>query len=301
MIESNKSIVLRFDDRFELGSCEHFFHFMWGYLLPSVYIISSRTRPGNQYIFMTCGPLMDPILQEALSSLGVNCSILTQLPSGNDYNVIWVSRWDMYMLKPMLESKYTDNLVIKNLLKQLEIHSDIAKELSSFNLKSAIWRVKFILLFKFKLEHEINVYVGNEILILKRSAEPEFYNKDTGSAVIKGYGMSRRGIKNPEFIAEVLHNLGIAVAIFEPGIVSFKQQIVAFSQCRGVFAMRGAEFANMIWLKPGAKVTLIQPESLKNPPFQRFLAELLDLEYRQVDVTSSYPELDREQILSGVQ
>ena len=296
---NSRVVLFKFDDRFTLGSCEHFFHFMWGYLLPAVHFVLTRVTPGWVYQLVSCGPIMDRVLSEVFDNLRVEYCILAGSESTESEHAIFVPRWDMYLLKPMLNEPNPTNHVIKVLLNQLNSHPEIMQECQHFNLKMAIWRVRFSLLYKLNINRTAKDFEG-KLLVLKRSDEPEFYNKERGNAVIHGYGVSRRALHNPEFVAETINASGLDALLFEPGVHSLAQQMSAFSQCDAIWAIRGAEFANMLWLKPQARVVLVQPEKLTNPPFQRFLAELLELDFYQIDVCSDFPVLTKEQIMRSV-
>jgi hypothetical protein len=56
---------------------EHFFHFMWGYLLPAASaLIDLRSGPpsdqcSDEFVFTSCGPVMDAKTAEMARLLGV--------------------------------------------------------------------------------------------------------------------------------------------------------------------------------------------------------------------------------------
>src|SRR5947199_6755011 len=75
-----RKYVLAFDARRGTGVREHFFHFMWGYLLPAAHAIihlQSHTvphQPKDEFIFGSCGPVMDTKTAEMARLLGVGYS-----------------------------------------------------------------------------------------------------------------------------------------------------------------------------------------------------------------------------------
>src|SRR5438093_24212 len=60
-----RNYLLAFDGRRGTGVREHFFHFLWGYLLPAAHDIielqsDCLSHPlENEFIFVSCGPVMD--------------------------------------------------------------------------------------------------------------------------------------------------------------------------------------------------------------------------------------------------
>jgi hypothetical protein len=64
---------LNYDASVPFGSCEHYYHFLWGYLLPAFHemiAIESNAEAldsKRRYLLRSCGPLMDPITREAFS------------------------------------------------------------------------------------------------------------------------------------------------------------------------------------------------------------------------------------------
>lgn len=74
------------------GSREHFFHFLLGYLLPTVYVQSLTAMRHFQVV--DCGPLMTPILTETLNRLGYSFDVINIKDVVNPYYVpAWDRRW----------------------------------------------------------------------------------------------------------------------------------------------------------------------------------------------------------------
>src|SRR5262245_48521827 len=73
---------MAFDERRGTRVQEHFFHFMWGYLLPAASAIidmqagASTDRVRDEFVFSSCGPVMDAKTAEMARLLGIESSIV---------------------------------------------------------------------------------------------------------------------------------------------------------------------------------------------------------------------------------
>ena len=56
----------------------------------------------------------------------------------------------------------------------------------------------------------------------------------------------------------------------------------AFRHCKGVVGVRGAEFANVLWMEPKSKVIVIDPLTMDTPPIHKPLVKLLGLKYYEL-------------------
>ncbi len=72
-----------------VGSREHFFHFLIGYLLPLVH--AQQHCHFNEFLVLDCGPLMTPILGETLSLLNFKFEIVPPRAIKNPY---YLEAWD---------------------------------------------------------------------------------------------------------------------------------------------------------------------------------------------------------------
>jgi capsular polysaccharide biosynthesis protein len=171
---------------------------------------------------------------------------------------------------------------------------DSLKETSFMSdLSTAITRVRSEVLRRATAVNHahLDIYAGCH-LILARSAEPNYYAEGGGAERPK-YGTSRRALTGIEEAAQELRQRGIPTQVFEPGIHSLTEQIHTFRHCRGVIGIKGAEFANLIWLKPASRVILIKPSIMGTPPVQMCLADVLGLHYVEVESSQGrYPVLD---------
>lgn len=295
---SNRSVILQFESRFHYGSCEHFFHFTWGYLLPAVHFISQHPDKERTYLFRSCGPLMDLRIHEVMQACKVNYEIMPKDFTSTTSETLVLPRWDVYLLKPLLSNTDTSSFrPINTIQTHFANNKHLFDECTALDLVAAIASTKQFIFKAFNLEPQKELQHDRKLLVLKRSDEPEFYRKGTGSAEISGYGTGRRALNNSEEIAEKLCLINIPADVFEQGKYCLHEQIVAYRQAAGVIGIRGAEFANLLWLPQGSKVVLIDPMNINNPPVQKFLAELLKLDYRQIDLNEgNHPHIHIDQL-----
>jgi capsular polysaccharide biosynthesis protein len=58
---------------------------------------------------------------------------------------------------------------------------------------------------------------------------------------------------------KLLRKQKIPATIYEPGRYTLVEQIRTFYNADGVVAIRGADLANLLWLKPGSLVFMVNP------------------------------------------
>jgi len=321
-----KTYFIKFNNRIKWGSSEHFFHFMWGYLLPALNEInqineSSKTT-NDKFLFSSCGPIMDKLTCEILSLFQYNYEIIDKSSNRTeDHSVqILVPRWDIW-LNDLDTAKNKSRLyLLKSFYGKLTSAFILQKEtefiMHPFN--NALWKILLnskefateflasILKVKIKILENLVGSIENgkvsglkdQYLILKRSSQPKFYGRG-GKAEIPTYGTGRRALMGIEEAAEYLSNKNIPVKIFEPGRFSLTEQINVFQHCKGIVGIKGAEFANLIWMKPQSKVILLRPLSMDTRPEQKSLSNILGLDYHEITTQGGfYPTLNGEEILN---
>lgn len=343
---TERYFFLKFDgDSRQLG---HFFHFMWGYVFPSINeILKIENEAGTEiskarFIFVNYGSIMNKVLTEALDLYNISFEIIENEDSAivKNLRTILVPKWNMwlyYLYYP--DKKKSSVLLYKYHLTQLELRfriylqrmfdlgvkskklmaKTVAKRALVFladtvsntprrriffnrrkferSLKNAILEIKRITFENLEYnESLISSYAGC-YLILRRSPPPQ---EDQINGLIDPSfgGTARRGLQGIEEAVKFLNNKGLPVKIFEPGQFSLKDQIAVFQNCSGIIAIRGSEFANLIWMKRRSKVILIEPSNMGDINFQKPLANLLDLEYSEIKTNEgSYPMLNPELLL----
>lgn len=250
------------------GSAEHYWHFLFGYLLP-VSRQLSRENPARANMF-DCGPVMNEVMSGALQALSpatrVSLSKTAQWPSTLDEALARaqeqdapeagagpkyvVPRWDVWLL----HGSETGRLKA-TLSGAAAVLRDALRGCACCRAEGAVGRY----------------------LILRRSAEPSYYQVG-GPAQVPTYGAGRRTLRGLEEGAAALERLGWSNLIYEPGAHNLACQIAHFAGCAGVIGVRGAEFANLVWAPAGARVVMIQSAFFRAraaPPLA--LAELLGL------------------------
>ena len=298
--------LLSFDARRGTGVREHFFHYMWGYLLPAVHAIleirsGARGKAGeNEYVFASCGPVMDARTEEMARLLGVPHSIVRdeRCASGPETSVVTVARWDVFLWQYAAYVGLPWGRAAARMLRDAFVDRSVpALVRSRRHVASAIARVREAVLQlvtapeRSPAEHDASCYY-----LLKRSAQPDYYAPGVGQATNPTYGTGRRSLVGLEAAARVLSQPSHRVAVFEPGSHTLADQIRAFRDCRGVIGIRGAELANIVWLDATSKVVVVNAGTFHLPaPPARGLAHLLGLRYAEIDWGDDpYPELTSE-------
>lgn len=296
-----KPVILIFEAGFKYGSCEHFFHFMWGYLLPAVHYITQHKNEERHYIFRSCGPLMDLRIHEVMRALKVKYTVESKNFTSESCEAHLLKRWDVCLLKPLLLARSNEYHALNTIHAQFDAQDTTPENYLAFDLIGAINVAKQAIYDGFNLSGNDNAPSIKPLLVLKRSEEPEFYRKDIGSAEISGYGTGRRALQNTTAIVDSLSELNIPAQVFEQGSFNLAGQIKAYNNAAGIIGIRGAEFANLLWLPKSSKVVLIDPLNIPNPPVQKYLAELMQLDYRQIDVNQgTHLTIDTDQLISAL-
>lgn len=200
------------------GSREHYFHFLIGYLLPLVFAqINERF---SEFFVLDCGPLMNPILINTLSSM----------------------RWNYHIVKPS----------------QIEVPyylDDWDYRWNSFeNVQTAANAI--ISAWVNHRCQQIDCPCSTNIIIQRSNPHPFYLD---GRAEISGYGTNRRSISNWTEVQNLLIKNSIDHEIYEPGRHSLGCQILTFRNARKVVGIRGAEWANAIWSLPGINLRIFDP------------------------------------------
>jgi len=302
-----RKYFLAFDARRGTGQREHFFHFMWGYLLPAAHEILhvqsyAPSYPlGKEFIFISSGPVMDTKTAEMARLLGVEYAIVQDEREAREPGTtnIVVRRWDSFLCDYATYSRLHLATATRRLLHQAVTLRSIPPILwSRVRLVKKIQHLRHSILAKVPLRDEAGP-CGDDVscyCILKRSEEPSFYAPEDGRARRPTYGTSRRSLRGIEEAAVALSRQSRRVAVFEPGGHTLADQIRTFRDCKGIIAIRGAELANIVWMDPGSKVIVINAGrfDLSVAPAWA-LAKLLGLIYDEIDGGEDpYPELDND-------
>ncbi|GLQ11244.1 hypothetical protein GCM10007913_31760 [Devosia yakushimensis] len=111
---------------------------------------------------------------------------------------------------------------------------------------------------------------GPNCLLLCRSPEPEYYSEN-GQAEAKKYGASRRSLVEIDESFEYFKSKGHNIEKYEPGSENIFGQIKRFYASDAVIGIKGAELSNVFWMKPGSKMFVVTPSTMRSTPvYQRF-------------------------------
>jgi len=134
-------------------------------------------------------------------------------------------------------------------------------------------------------------------LLIKRSAPPKAYERSALNKEATDYGTERRSLNGVEEAIDALGKAGIKAMAYEPGIHDIKHQINMLYHCKGIVGIRGAEFANMVWLKPKSKCIMIDTTHIDAPPPQRVLAKAMHLNYTELSTTEKHATLNAGSVI----
>lgn len=287
-------IKLYFEERRRSGSVENYWHFMLGYYLPLMhYFLDAEKKQveiaHSKFLIHNCGPIMNKIIEESLSELKINCAFMDDLTLENPGERSFSRRVYRKLLRIFgrtTKRGYTCSKIDRDVVIprwDLYLNANSSYPVSFLrtiaNLKDSLQRILATACCcpKDKME--------GRFLLIKRSSQPSFYD-DRRTGEWSGYGTGRRALLGLDEACEKLNSKGMETTIYEPGAHNMACQINHFLRCSGVIGVRGAEFSNMFWMRPNAKVILINSAWFKNravdiPP-QRKLASLLTLDYHEI-------------------
>ncbi|MEL7425333.1 MAG: glycosyltransferase family 61 protein, partial [Bacteroidota bacterium] len=211
-------------------------------------------------------------------------------------NAVVLPRWDKVLQRTSFFLFWPSRLHTDFPFKSTKKYKDIRKGLfrnlwSGYLLRRSVLQMRRLLIDKVGVE---NVDETAEYLLIKRSEMPSFYAAD-GGAKKKGYGVFRRSFQDLDAGQNTLSQDGIAAKIFEPGKHTLSKQVKKFNAAKGVVAVRGADLVNIIWLRPGTRVFMINTKN--NPPFHFYnLAAILGLKLVERCTYSHFPAFQDLQI-----
>jgi len=298
-----RRVEVRFDDTVDYGSPEHFYHFMWGYLLPAVHEILGQLDTEDRrerFVFTSCGPKMDPLIAEVAGCLGIRIAIEHQKQPDENAQVLVVPRWDLFILRPHLVTRsHDENIRITRMRHDFKCHlPEVWERFTSpdfiAGLRPQVTRVREALLRCAEQDACAPSYDGlnGRYLILRREEEHPFYAEGGGARLLH-YGAGRRALTGIDDAARVLEKRGFEVSVLVAGAHSLMGQALAFHRCRGIAMIRGAEIANLIWVRPGTPLLVLTPSNVASfPPPHDQLTELMDVKLTQVFTEENNSVLD---------
>lgn len=253
------------------GSCEHYFHFLLGFLVPLVHFMTNpggmASSPRNVYV-RSCA-IFDGILR----SLGYsNLIILPKTRHDDARNCVVLSEQIPLRhatLKGFDEIEPCAGSVFNAVAACLQ--NRLAKAIS--DERSAIL-------------HKVGNQAAPVIVVIDRDVPHPFYSSPESE--IRTTGRQRRSINN---IAAVCENLrarydNVIVTTLEGKSLAY--QIALFHTADIVIAQHGAALANLIWARASVAVLEIMPQTLHPPTAAHIfpnLARVLHQTYRKINQT----------------
>ena len=257
---------------------EHYFHFLHGYLLPGLSHALARGRQSVRFEY--CGPLMQPRIAEACALLSLDLAPPLPADVPREGRRRKVPRWDKLLLRygappqpPCVLQGYRagSRRVRRALL-------DAARRATLASGSLARWR-------------------ETDVLVFERSPEHPYYQSPK-TAGFEGYGRSRRHLKNSRDIADALCAGGLRAEALDLGALSLADQIMACHHAKAVFGVRGAEFANLFWMRPASAAVMLATPIDRENHGSRSLAAIYGVHFLSPPVDTQAVEFDPAQAVA---
>lgn len=275
MNDRRQRLWIRFDHEAGFGSRQHYFHFLHGYLLPSLEYSLQQPDVG-QIVFMSSGPVMDERLREAWRLLGLPGLIahvdLIPTPWRDSTREMLAPRWDNWLRRGRPDQVPPPNDPVALAMQRIRRQFLSAVAAHPSETASGDW------------------------LLLRRAAQPDFYRAG-GPAEVPTYGTGRRSIVNIDALAVALRQAGLRVRLYEPGAHSLRDQIRTFARADGIIGIRGAEFANLIWMRPGSQAIMLATPVAQETHVSWNLANLMGIRFTPLAVDCNHPHVEAAMIL----
>lgn len=243
------------------GARDHFFHFLMGYVLPS--LSRALVVAGRDVSFEPCGPLLDVKLADVCGLMGLN---LVPRDLSDGFTPVVAQRWDNWLFRldgspppPALIAAFqrTTDPVRTAVLKRA---ADVAPP---------------------------GPEAGDYIIVLQRSPTHTYYRMG-GHASIPGYGSERRQLRNVGAVAEAIEQAGFPVRLVDMGSVPFAEQVALFRDAKAVIGARGAEFAHLFWMRPNAHAFMFATPIQKPNHASKTLALIRSIRFTEVPVADEH-------------
>lgn len=197
-----------------------YWHFLLGYLLPVAQFLDGKQ---GTFSLLEVGPVMTPIMRRTLQLMGVK-TLFRKVTRPTES--ISLSRWDWQ-------------------------RSDISRVQDAARVVMGAWR---------GAENcHCSTPTNVKHLLLDRSSAPLYY-MTRGPIYRAGYGKTRRNVTNVAELSSELAIRGIAHHVYAPGMHTLGCQISVFRGAERISGIRGAEWANLIWIEKPIKVRVLYPD-----------------------------------------
>jgi len=255
----------------------HFYHFLIGYLLPSVEIILKNQNRKAKYILEIPIPEMQTIAYDVFDLLDCSGYQIVDKKPEKFTQVINVPRWDQAFSYHAAWMERRFWLITKNLFKEIILYRSMPKLLVYFSCKRRIREfhhlVRTRLINKGLIEDEASILLITRTPATKSMEHEHLDNWNPQKA------KSRVAFVNTDTTIRKFLNHGVRLTPFEPGSRSITDQIKQFANSDAIIAMRGAELANVFWMRNGARVFVMDSRPKSLPSHTKSLANLLNIEY----------------------
>jgi Glycosyltransferase 61 len=253
--------------RARVGSVEHYYHFMFGFLIPLAHYLS-QTRESDIYFLRSCGPMNQKLLELNISKL-------------------------IFVTKETLP----------RLFKDYKVTSLIGFDWHDYYNLTVFMQSRAYLLKKLFAEDNTSHYPSQDhpqiVLINRETADP-FYQ--SAFAESKTSGRDRRSIPNFSELSAEVEAAGLNATTANLDFATLKQQAELFGNANIVVAQHGAALANIFWMRPKTKIIEICPQTLDDDHKMLFrkLAELMDVDYEVVFQESDHTRVDPRSVISAI-
>jgi len=221
------------------GSVQHFYHFLFGYMLPFVEHCRDL-RHGHRFILRDSGPMN---------------RLLGQL---DGFRIALTS--PHMVLSTVVASNVSDGRLARLIAPGFD-HPDAYRRDRFQRVREAIQA-----LYGDRIAAAAARWPAaasdRMVVLVDRAPSPAFYQ--TAAAEIRGSGASRRSVRNMAEVQEALAPSGDLVTVRLEECDLF-EQILLFSRAWRVVGQHGAGLAHMIWARPGAGLVEILPNPRKLP------------------------------------
>ena len=280
-----------------------FFHFFYGYLISGfaqILNLEQEQRDESHFVFESFGPILDAKTKELINQHSLSAEISKKILAGLDRNNILAPRWDLGILD--LQSFQSLNVLgkVKRVIKRsfFYVNSYDQYLFKTNGLKREMNQISN------RICPGINELRGGrkKILVLKRSKPDSRYNLQKTDGELHRIGTERRDLGNLEFGKIQFDKMGYDCEIYEPGYSMLSEQVKTFYSADVVIGIRGAELANVLWLRENSKVIVIDNfNDQQGSPVEQ-VAKFRNCNYYSIAVSNSkYHTLDENLIDQIVQ
>ena len=279
--------------RHDVGSPEHYHHFLLGFLVPLVYHLSTdwKRERFDRLLVRSCGPL-DRLLQELGESR-------IEIVEKNRHH-------DMTADSGQHRTRSADTPSADDPKKFVIIHG-CDHPAAYDGAKFRVVRNRFLSMEPIRsavraLDERWPRDVGPRILLIERGPSLAYYL--SSDAERKKSGAERRSIANHEDLYRALQLDFPACLNVRTETLTLAEQIALFSLADIIIAQHGAALANLIWARPTATVVEIFPTTARLEQRARhlfsFLACCIGLRYFKVAQQDKHSDVDVEAIRAVV-